>query len=153
LRIGERHPGNDVAAGAVDGVATEDDVAGDAGLVLAHVGQQRQAVAVTGGVQPPAGNTPGPEPLIDRDRPARLEPDHLQPDRGGVRPAADGHEDLVGFDHRTVLAAGPARSTPLMRADVMTRIPSASNAARTSSPANGSSRGRSRSSPSTTVTS
>ena len=45
--IGERHPRHD--AGGRD-VLAEDHIAGDARLVLAHVREQRPAVAVTDGI-------------------------------------------------------------------------------------------------------
>src|SRR6266536_3244499 len=84
LRVGERHPRHDPVVGHVDRIPAQDHVGGQPTLVLAHVGQQRPAVAVPDRVQPPAGHADRPAPVVDRHKPARR-----QPDRG---------QDLVGDD-------------------------------------------------------
>ena len=108
LRVGEGDPGDDVAAGPVPGVLAEDHVAGDAGLVLAHVGEEREAVAVADGVEPAAADTLGLQPVVDLDRLAGFEADGVEPEVGGVGRSADGDEDLVGFEDGAVLEAWPA---------------------------------------------
>ena len=113
--------------------------------------------------RPPRRATPPstpahPQPVVDLDGPPGLEPDRLEPDVGGVGAPADRDEQLVAHERRRRRssderarrrrrATRPSRSTP-----VRTVMPSASNAAATSSPANGSSRASRRSPPSTTVT-
>ena len=60
--------------------ASGDDVAGDAGLVLAHVGEQGPAVAVADRVEPAAVDADGAELVVDLDRLAGLQADGLEPE-------------------------------------------------------------------------
>jgi hypothetical protein len=74
LGLGERHLRDDAVAGDVRAAGVVetpascpggDDVAGDPGLVLAHVGEQRTAAKVTDGVQPVR---PGPREASSTSR-------------------------------------------------------------------------------------
>ena len=67
-----------------DRVAAEDVLGGDAGLVLAHVGEERPAVDVADRVEPvPAADS---HPVVDLDRPAvRVGVDGLEPEAGDAR--------------------------------------------------------------------
>src|SRR5450759_3098103 len=116
LWVGERHPRHHVDAGAVDRVSAEDDVSGDPSLVLAHVCQQRPAVAVPDRIQPVAVHPGDLQPVVGRHRSTRLQADGFQPDVGRPGPAPDGDQDLVRVDlsvvgqgrrHRSVRAVPP----------------------------------------------
>ena len=137
----------------------QDRRGGDPAVVLAHVGEQREPVAVADRVQPAPGNTDRPQPLVHLDRAPGLQPDVLEAEVGGRGPAADRDQDLVAGELppvRHCATTGPSRPrrrAAVIRTPVTTVMPSASNAARSSSPANGSSRASSRSAPSRTTTS
>ena len=135
-----------------------DHVAGQAGLVLAHVGQERPAVAVADGVEPAAVAPRRAELLVHLDVASGLEPDQR---RGrGPRWRAGGRRRR-GARRPRRRARRPAWRTgppsPARHADArdagehldalgLERRP-------TSSPAKGSSRPSSRAPPSITVTS
>ena len=73
----------------------EDGVAREAGLVLPHVRERRAPVDVSDGVEPAALDAHGAKRVVDGDDAARLEPDGLEADVGGVRPTPDADEQLV----------------------------------------------------------
>src|SRR6266496_2158911 len=98
LRVGERHPRHDPVVGHVDRIPAQDHVGGQPTLVLAHVGQQRPAIAVPDRVQPPAGHADRPAPVVDRHKPARRQPDRGQAKVRCGRLSADRDQDLVGDD-------------------------------------------------------
>ena len=78
LRVGERHPRDAVARNPVPRVLAENDVAGDARLVLAHVSEQRPPVAVADRVQPVTVDSGRAQLVVDLDEVAGLETDGLQ---------------------------------------------------------------------------
>src|SRR5215472_11948909 len=143
LRVGERHPGHDVGSGHV---SAEDRRSGDAAVVLAHVSERGESVAVTDRIQPSARDADRPQRGVHGDRTSGRQPGMLQAETGGGGPAAHRDQDLVACELL------PARRAAVIRTPVTTVMPSASNAARSSSPANGSSRASSRSAPSSTTT-
>ena len=125
LRVGERHSRNGVVVGHVADVLAEDHVAGDARLVLAHVGEQGAAVAVADGVQPVAvdarSRAAGRRPR--RSLPG-LEADGVEAEVGGRRAAADGDEDLVGLELAAVGQRGvTAPSLPSPRVTAVIAAP------------------------------
>ena len=123
LRVGEddARAGGPVGAVLGRGALAEHVVGGDAGLVLAHVRQQRAAVYVADGVEPLVLG--GAAVLVDLDGLARLEAEVLEALR--ARLAADRDQQLlaagglavVGLDDRHArLAVHPDRLAA--RADV-----------------------------------
>jgi hypothetical protein len=112
LGVGEddlRHGGGVGAGGAV---LAGDEVADQTGLVLALVGQQRSAVHVAGGVQPPAVDGGHAQPVVDLERPAQLEPDRLQPDVVGVGRPSGGDQQLAP-DELAAVVEDERDGTPL----------------------------------------
>src|SRR5512133_2986899 len=105
LRVGEGDPGHHAVVGQVGGVAAQDGVAGHPPLVLAHVGQGGEPVAVADGVQPAAVDPLGPQPAVDPDRPVPGQPDRVQADVAGAGAAAGGDQHLVA-DHLVAVAQG-----------------------------------------------
>jgi hypothetical protein len=96
--------------------ASRDHVRAYPGLVLAHVGEQVSAVGVADGVEPAIRDAGGPHTGVHLNRALRLEPDCLQPDVVHVRPAADCHQDLVGFEPGAIVGVngnGAARDRAL----------------------------------------
>ena len=113
LRLGECDPrGERAVAQRVDArVFAEDDICGDAALVLAHVRKQHAAVHVADRVKPVV---PGDaERVVDGDVLPRLEADRLQPEVTRRRSAADADEDLVALEHRAVLEGQADGAVPL----------------------------------------
>src|SRR2546423_1759889 len=100
LRVGECHPRDDAVVGDVDGVPTQDDLTADAPLVLAHVRQQGQPVAVAHGVEPAAVDPFDPKAVVDLEVLALelTEANGVQTDVG--RPGTPPHrdQDLVRLD-------------------------------------------------------
>ena len=114
--IGKRHPGHDPVRGHVLGWLAANRRGSDPRLVLAHVGQGRQPVAVADRVQPAPGHAHGPQLPVHLDSAPRFQAHPIEAEAGRGRPAADGHQDLVAGelapvsqlrDHRAV-AAHPA---------------------------------------------
>ena len=99
-------------------------------LVLAHVGEQGQAVAVPDRVEPPAPALHA-QPVVHREGLADEvgESDGVQPEVGGAGAPPDGHQDLVAGKVRpssSVAVTAPSgwRETALHRAPVRTVMPS-----------------------------
>ena len=153
--------GTRVATDLVARVLAEDDVGRDARLVLADVREQRPAVAVADRVQPvavdPGRRAAGRRPRRARpaSRPTRRSPRSSVADGGPTR-----DQDLVGRDGRAVGERRGHRAVRPVAGDARHRgagdhgdAVAPRSAARTWSPANGSSRASSRSPPSSRVTS
>ena len=120
LRIGEGHPRHARRSASSAAERAEDHVAGDARLVLAHVREQRAAVAVADRVEPAAVDADGAQLVVDLDGLAGLQPDRLEPEvaRRGRRPTATriSSASMVRPSAR-VAVIGP--SEPRRRAAVM----------------------------------
>src|SRR5215469_10769001 len=112
LRIGERDARNDRARGHVSNLPPGDHVGRDACLVLAHVAERGEPIAVPDGIQPGTRNTGRAELAVDSDRHARLEADGLEPDAGRGRPPADGDEYLIGRERSAVVKGGDYPAVP-----------------------------------------
>jgi hypothetical protein len=92
--------------GDVGDVAAQDGVAGHPPLVLAHVGEGGEPVAVPHRVQPAALDPLDGQAPVDLDRAAARQPDRLQADLGGPGPAAGRDQQLVGFQLPGPVAEG-----------------------------------------------
>ena len=150
--------GSTPVIGDVSDVLAGDDVAHEPPLVLAHVREEREPVDVPHGVEPVAVHAAHAE----ADRPPRAgRRDPTLPTRAQRRRCSDDARRPRATHRRRPRAVVEREDDRLHRvrraavavAPVMTVMPSDSNAASTSSPANGSSLLRSRGPPSITVTS
>ena len=72
LRVGERHPGDDEFGRLVGHVLAQDGRGGDAAVILAHVGERGEPVAVADRVQPASGYPSRPQPPVHPDGQAGL---------------------------------------------------------------------------------
>src|SRR3954451_6449814 len=91
LRVREGDAGDDIRAGPVTHVLPEDHVGCDPRLVLAHVRERGAPVAVTDGVQPVAVGLDRAQPVVDLDEAASGQPDRLEAEVAGGRPASRGY--------------------------------------------------------------
>lgn len=92
------------------GRAGGDGGAGDPGLVLALVGEQRPVVDVPDRVQPVAARHP--EAVVDGQPRAGFQSDGVETEVVGARSAAGGEEDLVGL--QTVAGVGEGHHGPVL---------------------------------------
>src|SRR3974390_54582 len=80
-------PGQAAVGGHVGCFPAKNGRGGDAAVVLPHVGEGSQPVAVTDRIEPAARNADRPQRPVHAYRPSRLQPDMLQADAGGGGPA------------------------------------------------------------------
>jgi hypothetical protein len=95
LWVGEGDSWHDVGARAIGDLVAEDDVGGDAGLVLAHVGEHRPTIAVADRVQPIPCDADRLQLVVDLYWLTWGQPDGVKPESRSGRAATGGDRELV----------------------------------------------------------
>jgi len=96
LRVGEGDARHRLGAGAVAGVLPENLVGRDPSLVLAHVRERRQPVAVADREQPGSVHAGHPQGVVDVDGAGGLHPHAVEAEQLSLDPATGRDQQLVG---------------------------------------------------------